>query len=283
MDQPLVSIIVPCYNQAQYLPEALDSVLAQTYDNWECVIVNDGSPDNTEEVAMEYCAKDKRFVYLKQENQGVSSARNNGIKASHGEYILPLDGDDKIAPTYLELVVDHYKKSPETKVVYSNAILFYDDGHEEEWNLPKYEYEALLWSNLFFISSVFRKRDYWECGGFDADIPGLEDWDFWLSFIGKGDVVYKIPETLFFYRNRKCGRNSESNNYDKLRLEYEMIVEKHKELYEPYFKEIMLTKMLLFEKEEELAQIRSSKPFQLGNYIMNLGFLRILRYVRGRW
>ena len=76
MNNPLVSIIVPCYNQAQYLPETLDSVLAQTYPYWECIIVNDGSPDNTEEIAKHYCEKDSRFKYVYKENGGLSSARN---------------------------------------------------------------------------------------------------------------------------------------------------------------------------------------------------------------
>ena len=83
----LVSIIVPCYNQAQYLPETLQSVLDQTYTNWECIIVNDGSPDATEAVAQEWCEKDHRFIYLKKENGGLSSARNAGLKIAKGDYI----------------------------------------------------------------------------------------------------------------------------------------------------------------------------------------------------
>ena len=91
---PKVSVIVPCYNQGEYLADALESVLYQTFTDWECIIVNDGSSDNTEEVANKFCELDKRFKYISQTNQGVSAARNNGIKASSGTYILPLDGDD---------------------------------------------------------------------------------------------------------------------------------------------------------------------------------------------
>ena len=78
----LVSIIIPCYNLSQYLPETLDSVLAQTYQSWECIIINDGSIDNTEKITKLYVDKDKRFKYIYQNNQGVSSARNNGIRNS---------------------------------------------------------------------------------------------------------------------------------------------------------------------------------------------------------
>ncbi len=93
---PLISVIVPCYNQAQYLDECLQSVLDQTYQDWECIIVNDGSPDNTEEVAKKWLAKDSRFKYFYKENGGLSSARNAGIKDSIGQFIFFLDFDYKI-------------------------------------------------------------------------------------------------------------------------------------------------------------------------------------------
>ena len=90
----LVSIIVPCYNQAQYLPEALQSVLDQTYSDWECIIVNDGSPDDTDIVAKEWLIKDIRFKYIYKENGGLSSARNAGIEIAIGDFIQFLDADD---------------------------------------------------------------------------------------------------------------------------------------------------------------------------------------------
>ena len=90
----LISIIIPCYNQVAFLPETLQSVLDQSYEHWECIIVNDGSLDNTEEVALEWCQKDSRFNYLKKENGGLSSARNAGLKIAKGEYIQFLDSDD---------------------------------------------------------------------------------------------------------------------------------------------------------------------------------------------
>ena len=100
---PLVSIIIPCYNQAKFLQETLQSVNHQTYSNWECIIINDGSPDNTEEIALEWCYKDVRFKYFKKENGGLSSARNFGILHARGDLILPLDADDKISKNYLSI------------------------------------------------------------------------------------------------------------------------------------------------------------------------------------
>ena len=94
MNNFLVSIIVPCYNQAQYFTEALQSVLDQTYKNWECILVNDGSTDHTEEIALEWSKIDDRFVYIKKENGGLSSARNSGIEIAKGDYLQFLDADD---------------------------------------------------------------------------------------------------------------------------------------------------------------------------------------------
>ena len=106
---PLISVVVPCYNQAQYLDECLQSVLNQTYQDWECIIVNDGSPDNTEEIAKNWVEKDTRFIYLSKENGGLSSARNAGIEIAKGEWILPLDADDKIGERYLELAEKEFE------------------------------------------------------------------------------------------------------------------------------------------------------------------------------
>src|SRR5690554_3213021 len=100
---PLISIIVTCYNQASYIDETLNSVLNQTYQNWECIIVNDGSTDTTEEVVSKWLKKDNRFQYIASTNKGVSNARNVGIEKAMGTYILPLDGDDVFGTHYVEL------------------------------------------------------------------------------------------------------------------------------------------------------------------------------------
>ena len=145
---PLVSIIVPCYNQAQYLPDSLQSVLDQEYTNWECIIVNDGSPDNTEKVAKEWVEKDNRFQYFHKENSGVSDTRNFGIENSTGKYILPLDGDDKISKEYLREAVEIMEKNPEVKIVYSNRILFGDVNRKDV--LPPYKFENLIINKHIF-------------------------------------------------------------------------------------------------------------------------------------
>lgn len=158
LSENLISVIVPCYNQAQFLPEALNSVLAQTYENWECIIVNDGSPDNTEEVALDWCAKDGRFKYLKKENGGLCNARNAGIKIAEGIYILPLDADDKISSKYLEEASEILDKKSDIGIVYCNAEFFGEKSGK--WNLLEFSEERILTANIIFCSALFRKCDY---------------------------------------------------------------------------------------------------------------------------
>src|SRR4030042_5732999 len=104
---PLVSIIIPCFNQAQYLNEALDSIMNQTYSNWECIIVNDGSQDNTDELAKNWNKRDERFRYIKKENGGPSAARNTGLKIAKGEYIQFLDADDILECNKIEHQINY--------------------------------------------------------------------------------------------------------------------------------------------------------------------------------
>lgn len=197
---PTISVIVPCYNQAQYLDECLQSVLDQTHKDWECIIVNDGSPDNTEEIAKKWTEKDHRFKYLYKENGGLSSARNAGIEIAEGEWILPLDSDDKIGNLFLELASQQFNNN--YKLIYSNTKFF---GEKQgEWKLSEFSLPTLAAYNILTCSCFFKKSDWRKIGGYDENfIYGLEDYDFWISLLKNGGNVYKIPKSLFFYRIKK--------------------------------------------------------------------------------
>lgn len=198
----LVSIIVPCYNQGEYLAETLDSVLKQTYQNWECIIINDGSTDNSKQVALEYCNKDIRLHYYNQENQGLPMARNNGIHHSHGEYILPLDADDTICPEYVELAAAVLDEHSEVKIAYCRAEFF--GARTGEWCLPPFNMQAMLTENCIFCSAMYRRKDYDTTLGYNPNMRGgFEDWDFWLSILEQGGTVYQIPKILFRYRKKE--------------------------------------------------------------------------------
>ena len=198
-NQTLVSVIVPCYKHAEFLPEALDSVLSQQYQNWECIIVNDGSPDHTEAVAQAWLAKDARFKYVKQENKGLAEARNTGIRNSSGQYILPLDADDRIGPAYLQEAVKVLEDSPQIKVVECEVELFGELNCL--WRRPLYSFKHLLLCNGLVSTSLFRRKDYDAVGGY---ISGMyqEDWDFWIRFLVAGGLVHRLPAVHFYYRQR---------------------------------------------------------------------------------
>ena len=199
MNNPKVSIIVPCYNQAQYLTEALQSVLEQTYGNWECIIVNDGSPDNTKEVAQEWVKKDSRFIYLFKENGGLSSARNAGIAIAEGEFILPLDADDRIGKDYTLLAMKVFQEDPDLKLVYCKAEKFGEESGS--WNLSVFSLFELARQNMIFCSALYRKEDWSRVDGYDENmIFGLEDWEFWIAILKNGGEVKCLDEVEFYYR-----------------------------------------------------------------------------------
>lgn len=229
----LVSIIVPCYNQAQYLDEALYSVLNQTYLNWECIIVNDGGGDNTEDIANKWIKKDNRFIYLYKENGGLSSARNAGIFNANGEYILPLDADDKIGKNYVELALQSFEKDSSLKVVYCKAEKF---GKETGiWNLELFSLFNLAQKNTIFCSAFFKKSDWKEVGGYDPKmVYGWEDWEFWIAILKNGGNVKCLDQVGFYYRIKA---KSMLNQIDKNHAVYlqEYISVKHADFFVKVF------------------------------------------------
>lgn len=231
----MISVIIPCYNQSSFLPETLNSVLNQTYGNWECIIVNDGSPDDTEKIAKEWCAKDIRFKYCSKENGGLPSARNAGILISRGKYILPLDSDDKIHPAYLEKINKAFVENSKFDLVTSRIQFF--GTKNTEYVLPIYSYQKLLVQNCFPHCSAFKKVDWERIGGYDEQIKSFEDWDFWIRLLNNSSKVYKIPELLFIYRKHNDGSQSnkyytDSKYYYGL---YDYVYNKNKHLYDATF------------------------------------------------
>lgn len=227
----IVSIVVPCYNQEKYLAETLDSVLAQTASTWECIIVNDGSTDNSEAIIDDYCAKNSRFSKLNQENQGLAASRNSGIKAAKGKYILPLDGDDKIGTQYIELAQKEFEKNPKLALVYCKAEFF--DAKTGPWDLRKYDYETLLFANHLFCSGIFKKEDYLKTNGYDINMKfGYEDWEFWIQLLKKDDVVIQLDSVQFFYRQRESSMLKSLHESKARQNEMEgYIFNKHRSLY----------------------------------------------------
>ena len=267
---PIISIIMPAYNKASFISEALDSVIAQTFTDWECIVVNDGSTDNTEEIVLPYVNREPRIKYFAQPNQGVSCARNKGIKESIGEYILPLDADDMIVSTYVEKALAYFEKFPDTKLVYCKERLY---GVNDSSRLPPYKYEDFIWSNCIFCSAIYRKKDFERIGGYNPILSvsyGLEDWDFWLRLLGPTDRVYQIPEELFLYRRVYNGRSIDREQ--NLSNALSMIYQNNMRIYEPYMKYIIEYRNKAAERDyykNALESVLHSRKYKIGKMIVN--------------
>lgn len=272
---PIVSVIIPCYNSEKFLYETLDSVKMQTMKEWECIIVNDGSTDSSSIIAHEYSERDTRFVIIDKENEGQSVARNVGIKASHGKYILPLDADDIIDKTYIEKSVNYLESHGDVKLVYCLAEYFGDI--QGEWNLPEYDYKSLLWNNMIFCTAMFRRSDYDKTKGYNTNmVYGNEDWDLWLSLLGENDKVYRIPEVLFFYR--KHGNSVTDVAISKSYQSHSLLIKNHMEIYEPFLADMFEYRITqynydLIQKrveylENEINKIVISKSYRIGSMLL---------------
>ena len=237
---PTVSVIIPSYNLGKYLPETLDSVLAQSFSDWECIVVDDCSPDGSATIAEKYAAGDPRFKLIRQSvNRGVAEARNTGMEAANGKYILFLDADDIILPGYMTEAVRALEQDPELSLVYGHAELF---GTNLHWYLPTFSPSTMLASNCLYISCFFRRKDILDAGGkvcvrFDSSFRAIfEDWDFWLSLMEKVPEfkVLMLESKCFRYRYRRNSRNSEVTDENVAEVR-KALWEKHKALYAEYF------------------------------------------------
>jgi len=207
----IFSVIIPCYNHAQYLDEALLSVIHQTYTDWEAIILNDGSTDNTAEIADKWCKKDTRIKLISTANNGLSSARNIGVEFSRGEYISLLDADDKFAPNHLQSFFDVL--SNDFDIVFSGYTYFNSlnpSCHTVYLN-KQVSFEQILKGNIVPpVSVAFRKYFLNLTGGFDTTLKSAEDWDLWIRFYKVGGRLGISETPTSFYR---ITNNSMSRQY----------------------------------------------------------------------
>jgi glycosyltransferase involved in cell wall biosynthesis len=257
--QPEVSIIIPCYNQAKYLPEALASVLAQTFTKWECLVVSDGSPDNVKEVVSKYVDVDPRIIFFDTENGGVSAARNYAISKARGEFILPLDADDKISDNYVEECLKEFQTNNNLTVAYGAGEKF--GAVQGKWELPEYSFEKLLFTNIIHPCGFYRKGDAEVIGGYDINMrDGIEDWEFWINLLKSGGKVAKLKSAVFYWRRKEISRTVLIN--DKITSSLNLYVyNKHFECYGHFFSDPI---RLFLENKHLKESIKSIKdnPFR---------------------
>jgi glycosyltransferase involved in cell wall biosynthesis len=257
---PKVSVIIPCYNLGEFVEEAAESVEKQTYSDLEIIIINDGSTDErTNRILREYDRPNTKVIHT--ENQGSANTRNCGVRESSGLYILPLDADDKIAPTYIEKAVKVMDDRPRVGIVYCEAEFFGDKTGK--WELPPYKFPEILLGNVIFCSALFRRSDWETVNGYNPNmVSGLEDFDFWLSLIDLGRAVFRIPEVLFYYRQRANSRYKSKSPSQFVDL-YTQLFRNHKELYEDnihvLFQEMLEVRRYAESLKAELDQLKSER------------------------
>jgi glycosyltransferase involved in cell wall biosynthesis len=213
-----VSVIVPAYNYAHFLPDALDSLIAQTFGLWECVVVDDGSTDATSEVAESYTQRDSRIRLLRQHNRGLAAARNAGIAATTAPFVQFLDADDRIHSRKLERQVAFLEAHSETDIVYGEATFFRTEAPQVEMKsmhgklsrslMPHVHGadEALAKLELYNImpvhAALVRRSVFERAGTFDEGAPACEDWAFWIRAAVAGcRFDFEPGETVAFVRS----------------------------------------------------------------------------------
>lgn len=206
-----ISVIITCYNYGHFLAEAIESALNQTIKDLEIIVVNDGSADNTTEIARCY-----PVVLIDQDNQGLPTARNIGISKSKGIYVLPLDADDKLRAQYLEKTVPILDRHSDVAVVYTHRRHFGDLDtikKSEDFDLEKLKQKCFI-----NYCALIRKQVWKECGGYNPNMKwGYEDWDLWLSIAERGWEFKLMAEPLLFYRKHGHSlRDLAQDHHDEL-------------------------------------------------------------------
>lgn len=257
-----LSIIIPCFNDGQFIREAVTSAESYSDPVYEIIIVNDGSTDPlTCQVLSEL--KSSGYRIIDQLNQGLAAARNTGIKLASGEYILPLDSDNKIRPDYIRKGIEILDQFFDVAVVYGdverfgegiddidqipNYNLSYDNfsfanGFRAVQKVPDFNLSLLINHNYIDACAIFRKSVWEECGYYDINMPFgcYEDWDLWLSIAKKGYKFYHVPEVLFEYRVRPISLSTSARSDEKSKVVCRYLASKHVAIfpkeYRSYFK-----------------------------------------------
>lgn len=237
MMNPILSIIIPCYKSEATVEETLQSVLEQKFESWEALIINDGSPDNIESIALKWTEKDERFKYYKKENGGLGSARNYGIERALGEYILPLDSDNKIRPLFVTDAIQIFDRNAEIGVVYGDAMQF--GAVNELWEVGDFDIIKMLHHNYIDACCLLRKSIFEELGLYDQKIPyqGHEDWEFWLRIMKSKFQFYYLKKIVFDYRVTDDSM-IRSFSREMLFENEQYIKKKHCDLYQKFYSKL---------------------------------------------
>jgi glycosyltransferase involved in cell wall biosynthesis len=262
-----VSVIIPAYNVAPYIAETLKSVFAQTKSAFEVIIVNDGSPD-TEKLEEALQPFRDLILYLKQENRGLSGARNTGIRAAKGDLIALLDGDDLWMPQYIETQTEFLRRHPEYDLVYCNAVFFGDSIYEGTQYMAVCPSEgeataaAIISRNCNVFVSVTARAEALRALGFDESLRSCEDFDCWLRFTFSGRRIGYHRQVLVQYRKRDASLSADPTWMAEWHLK---VLKKARALWPKESKEAGLLEMATAQKTADLAILRGKQGLRTGD------------------
>ncbi len=242
---PILSIIIPCYNSESTLESTLESVIKQDFQDWEALIINDGSTDATEEIALRWINKDERFKYFAKPNEGLGKTRNYGIAKSKGSYILPLDSDNQLIKDFSQEAIAVFEKNQDIGVVYGDAEYF---GEKTGlWKVADYDFKKMLANNYIDACAIFRKNVWVAVGGYDENMPyqGNEDWEFWIALGVLNVKFHHLNKITFKYFVSKDSM-IRSYTVEMLLLNYDHISKKYRNQYQKFYRDVCLS----FEKNE---------------------------------
>lgn len=268
---PLISVIVPCYNQAQYLDECLQSVLDQTYQNWECIIVNDGSPDNTAELAEKWVQQDKRFSYYYSENKGVSNARNIGLDQTNGNFIQFLDSDDTMSA---DNFAQKIKFAEDFKIIFSDFNILTNNQLLAGYN--KLSEELLTFNEIFFnwetvftipIHTAIISKSLFDNFRFNTTLTCFEDWLMWLYLAHQNPPVRFIDTPLVAYRKEIEAHKTASGNLEKVVKQRIKVMPLIKEWYGEKLHNQLVYHLLLIKSIENIQLKKELSKIQNGRII----------------
>ena len=213
-EKPKISIIIPCWNQAQYLPDAIESALGQTFKAHEVIVISDGSPDETRYVAQQYPIR-----YIETTNRGLAAARNTGIMNMTGDYFFPLDSDDKLVPNCLQRIANIIELNPDADIIapsfkcfgkYDSEVILMPNPQLEDFKPVDFKTPM----NRIGYFSAIKKEALLEVGGYSPRMTwGWEDYHLWINMLSKGKKIVTIPEVLVLYRTKEESMITEANRH----------------------------------------------------------------------
>jgi len=235
---PKVSVLVPCHDLGRFLDEAVDSVLRQTRQDFEILVVNDGSTDDATNALLASYARPRTRV-LTTEHRGLARARNLALEHAAGEYVCALDADDRLEPRFLEKTVGALERDPALTFVSCWLRTF---GEEDwVWRQDRCDLAAVLAEDTVLTASPVRRQAVLDAGGWDPAMPapGYEDWDLWITLLERGARGEIVPEVLFAYRRRPGSMSEQYQCADTHLGLWAYLVAKHRASYERHLFEVL--------------------------------------------